>query len=269
MDIDDFLDKTEKKDGTPKKETEGEESLGPLELIEKIRILMAEKKFEEAERKYVTAKERFAELTRKQFEEQAKIFNALEELNREMVSALQGQKDEAGKKMEVISELVARVRNHLSRDELKEAVDLYNQIDALFRSLPDIVHEKKLGLEQEIAKLHVDIVSRTNVNQSKEFHQKFHNIRNLLSMAFEHANRGSRADAVAIYNRINQEYESLPKGFLYEKALLYEQILKLFRAVQHMQPHRETQREGPAKAAPEKKKDEGPPGIFSRIAHKK
>jgi len=229
MDIDDFLDnegsQSDAKPKSTKKQT-------PLELIEKIKVQMSKQKFEEAERTYMEAKEKYNQLVQTHLSEQNKIFAALEAINKAMVHALHGQKEETAKKIDVIQQLIPKVKNHLKNNALEQAEELYKQVEVLFKSLPELLSEKKLLLEKEIATLHMDIINKNNLLHSKKFHEMFQVIRNKLSIGFQSVKEGKKEDAVTLYQQINKSYEELPKGFLYEKALLYEQILKLFKAVQ-------------------------------------
>jgi len=81
--------------------------------------------------------------------------------------------------------------------------------------------------------VHVILAEKVRLDSSKDFQNKFVNIKNLLTFAFQNVQKGDLAEALQLYHKINSLYEELPKGFLYEKAIIYEQILKLFKQVQH------------------------------------
>lgn len=236
MDIDSFLD------GESKGEEKPEENLSPAPMpesgemsmsdhISKIRELMNQKKYEEAEREYVHAKEAFAELTRKQAEEQHKIYQELEKINMDMVNGLSVLRQETEQNLHIVKELMDKIADHMTRNELDQANKLYEQVDAIFKKLPDIFPDKKLMLEQDIARLHLSLASKTNTQSTQDFNNKYGQIRNLLGFAFEHVRKGNSAEANNMYQQINKLYEDLPKGFLYEKAMLYQQILKLYKSL--------------------------------------
>jgi hypothetical protein len=241
MDIDSFLDKEGKDSASPAPPKEGgqepelgQEPAGSIDAnIQEIKQMMVDKRYEEAERKYIQTKEQFAEMARRHAAEQNRIYTELENINREMVQGLNVLKQEAEKKVSIINELIMRSRDHLAKSELQVSNQLYDQITTMFKTLPDIIADKKLQLEQDITQLHVELSNKTNMAANAEFHTKFTNIRNLLSFATENVRRGNMNDAIQMYNRINTLYEELPKGFLYEKAMLYQQILRLFKSIHH------------------------------------
>jgi len=242
MDIDSFLDKeskpkeqAEQKPGEEKLQTgEPESEPGDLDsLIASIRSMMTENRYEEAERLYMSAKEKYAEMARRHAEEQNRIYAQLEDINKNMLQGLSVLKESAKKNVEIIKELMSRAKERLANNELSIANQLYSQIEAQFKKLPDVIAEDKLELEQQIVQLHVDLSSKSNMAASADFNAKFNNIRNLLAFAFENVKRGNMNEAAQLYQRINTSYEQLPKGFLIEKAMLYQQILKLFKEVQH------------------------------------
>ena len=241
MDIDDFLDTADesKKNEVSADPLDADKAEKPAEndniltMIAEIKQLISEQKFDMAERKYVEAKEAFAALTQKHLEEQNNIYNALENVNRSMVLGLNSLKQESEKKIEVIKQLLQKIHEHMNNKDLNHANQLFVQVEALYNDLPDIMHDKKIQLEQELSSIHIALRQKNNLELTKDFQTKFTNIKNLLAFAFQNVQAGKLTEALELYHRINSSYEDLPKGFLYEKAILYEQILKLFRSVQH------------------------------------
>jgi len=250
MDIDEFLNQ-ETKEGERKESASGQSPPSPeapqgsekraqhpgdlASEITEIRNLLGQKRFEEAYSRYLQAKERFAELTKKQHEEQKRIYNELEEINRQMVEGLTNLKQETSRKIEVIRQLIAKADEHQENNRMDAANQLFEQIEALFGSLQEVLPDEKLRLEHEIASLHVKLASRRNMAASADFRSKFNTIGSMVQYAFENIRQGDIDKAVQLYQRINSMYGELPKGFLYEKAVLYQKILKLFNEVSHIQ----------------------------------
>lgn len=249
MEIDDFLDKESKerpadavqKEGLPS----GSESDAILESIEQIKRMMQEKKFEMAERRYNEVKEQYAQFSKRQVEIQNRIYNELVEINREMVVGLNSLRQDTEKRMDVIRQLLSRVRQHLDSNELDVANQVYDQVKAVYTNLPDLIPEKKVQLEQEMTALHLALLSRTHTAASADFEGKFREIQTLLNYGFTYVSRGDMDNANLMYQKVNALYNTLPKGFLYEKAVLYQQILKLFKSVEHKEKIPEQKREGP------------------------
>jgi len=246
MDIDDFLDKEQQEKKKSSESKQGNESNAeedshapvhhgddPLVYIEEINRLMTEKQYEKAERMYITAKEKFSELTRRQMEEHDRIYRALEKINREMVSQLNNQRMEARKKVGIILQLIEKLKLHINKNELVMSNQLYTEIDNIFKQLPDSLPEEKVRIEQTIASLHVMLASKNHNASSIDFQSKWNEIGVLLKHANDLIGKNEMTEAARMYHKINNLYEQLPKGFLYEKAVLYEKILKLFKAVHH------------------------------------
>jgi len=244
MDIDDFLDNAgkEKKDKLkeavdPLNSDKTDKQLNAqdkiLTLIAEVKQLMSEQKFEPAERKYVEAKEAFAQFTQKQLDVQNMIYSDLESINKSMVLGLNSLKEECEKKIDVIQQLLEKIHEHLNNNQLQLANQLFTQVDVLYKNLPNIMLDRKIHLEQELSSIHIALSQKNNLESTKEFQTKFANIKNLLAFGFQNVQAGKLTEALEFYHRINSLYEELPKGFLYEKAILYEQILKLFKSVQH------------------------------------
>jgi len=252
MNIDDFLNeqtKNEKIVSEQEKDPAGDTSSdqqndpgkdlsqysGLITEIKMIRALLDEKKFEEAYSNYIQAKEKFAELSRKQLQEQNIIYNELNEINKMMVVGLNKLKQDTTKKVEVIRQLIVKAYDHKNNNMLDKANQLYEQIIELFNSLQDVLPQEKLKLENEISSLHVSLASKSNLVANADFQTKFNTLNNMLNFAFENIRNGDLEKAVQLYQRINNMYGELPKGFLYEKAVLYQKILKLFNDVRHTQ----------------------------------
>jgi hypothetical protein len=239
MDIDDFLDKENK--GKAKQEGEQEDaspdkaSSPPKDdlmgQIEHIKTLLADKKFEVAETRYVEIREAFNKWTKAHMEEQNKIYVALVNINKDMVNGLNTLRQDTEKNMQRIYELLAKTQQHLGSNEVQVASELFGEIESLFKSLPDISLDKKLKLEHDISAVRVLVRNKSNMVASADFQAKFKNIHNMLTYAFELFKRGQTNQAVQYYHRINTMYDALPVGFLYEKAVLYQQILKLYQSV--------------------------------------
>ncbi len=253
MDIDDFLNKeavgadekgrseassatSSQAPGIPQGRVQGKpDAEGLLSEIIEIHKLLEAKGFEEGYARYVKAKENFAELTRRQHQEQNRIYNELEDINRKMVEGLNNLKLETSKKIEVIRQLIARANDHQENNRVDNANQLFEQIVELFKSLQDILPDEKLRLEHEIASLHVRLASRKNMAANADFRGKFNTISSMVAYALKSINDGDVDKAVQLYQRINSMYGELPDGFLYEKAVLYQKILKLFNEVRHIQ----------------------------------
>lgn len=238
MDIDDFLDKEGKgkaQDGEHKDRPESPAEPPPQEAlltqIEHIKSLLTDKKFDTAEKRYMDVREAFTKWTREHTEQQNRIYAALVNVNKEMVNALNTMRQETERNILRIYELLGKTQEHMNKNEMDVANQLFSEIESIFRNLSDLVPDKKAKLEHDLSSVRVALRSRSHVAATAEFQSIFKNIHNMLMYAFELVNRGKMQEALQYYHKVNSMYDALPQGFLYEKALLYQQILKLNQSV--------------------------------------
>jgi hypothetical protein len=237
MDIDDFLDKEKPKPSSEPKEAQADPPKGDLYTqIESIRSLMLEKKFEAAEKRYVEVREQFNQWMKTKTEEQNKLYNALVGINRDMVTGLNQLKEETEKNIGRVYELLGRVQDYVNQGKIDLAQQLFTETESIYNGMASIIPDKKMKLEHDMAGVRVALNSRLGMVAASDFQAKFKNIHAMLTYAFELIKRGQVVEAGAMYTKINELYDTLPSGFLYEKALLYQQILRLHQAVGHVTP---------------------------------
>ena len=219
--------------------------------IEEIKKLLFDEKFEEAHEKYMITKELFSELRKKHLDEQNKIYSSLEQINKQMVESLNHSRQEVQNKIAVIEQLIAKIKIHISQNEMTLANQLYTQISDLYDKLPNLLPQIKLKIENEIANLHIALSQKNALIDNADFQQKINNISQLLNAAVANLQNGKIDIATDFYQKINTIYTQLPKGYLYEKAVLYQKILMLFKEIHQFQNKSTTLMNNPSAAMSE------------------
>lgn len=203
--------------------------------IEYIKKLMFDEKYEEAHEKYMEVKEGFIELRKKHIEEQNKIYSALELINKQMVDSLNNSRRDVENKVVIMEQLIVKIKDHISKNELDIANKSFNQISELFDKLPNLLPHKKLKIENEISNLHISLNQKNAIINNALLQQKINNINQLLNVANVSIQNGKIDITIDLYKEINLIYSELPKGYVYEKAVLYQKILFLFKNIHQTQ----------------------------------
>ncbi len=242
MDIDEFLEKETKNLGNAGPKAKILDTYMTKDInyqnkniiieINNIKSLMKENKFGEAGRLYFTVRKKYADLMRQQLEEKHTIYLELSKINQELINYLNQQRLELDKKGGMIKQLIAKGNERLKNAEMNTANQIYLQIREMFRQLPDSFPEKKLLIENEVLQYYSELMKKINSNTRENLLEKSQDINEMITRAFDLVNQKKIEDATKLYNEINKKYNQLPSGFLYERSLLYQKILKLYQATE-------------------------------------
>ncbi len=196
--------------------------------LDKLQQLLGQKQFKDAGELYMQVKERFTNLTKTQIEEKNFIHKRLSQLNEELTAQLSQVMTDVDKKAAMIENLLAKGEGYLKEGKLEVADEMYKQVKQLFEQMPDVFLEKRLRLENNI----MSFFSRLSIENSKKLLNDFERTKKEIQALLDHGFQQvqvSRLDlAKKDYLKINQLYGKLPAGYIYDKLLLYKQILKLY-----------------------------------------
>ncbi|MBI3032966.1 hypothetical protein HYY69_05820 [Candidatus Woesearchaeota archaeon] len=235
MDIDAFLetekDKMEKSAGPKaviKQQGLSIKSNTIEDQLDKLQQMLAQNKFKDAGDLYMQVKERFTNLTKTQIEEKNFIHKKLSQLNEALTIQLSQVMVDVDKKAQMIENLLMKGEGYLKEGKLEVADEMYKQVKQVFDQLPDVFLEKRLRLENNI----MNFFSRLNIENAKKMLENFERtkkeVQGLLDHGFQQVQVGRLDLAKKDYLKINQLYSKLPSGFMYDKLMLYKQILKLY-----------------------------------------
>lgn len=196
--------------------------------LDKLQQLLTQRQFKDAGELYMQVKERFSNLTKTQIEEKNFIHKRLSQLNEELTAQLSQVMTDVDKKASMIENLLVKGEGYLKEGKLEVADEMYKQVKQLFEQMPDVFLEKRLRLENNI----MNFFSRLSIENSKklltDFERTKKEIQSLLDHGFQQVQVGRLDLAKKDYLKINQLYSKLPAGYIYDKLLLYKQILKLY-----------------------------------------
>lgn len=238
MDIDEFLEtEAEAPEGGRKAlvEKQAAEFITGRSIedqINKIRELMQQKQFKEAEKIYYLVKEHYATLARRQQEERRMLHRQLTQINKELLEHLDSAKTDMEQKAMIISDLLVKARQYMQQGNIDKANQLYFEVRRIFGQMPDAFAERKMVLDNQILAFYSQLVNEFNRKKYDELLRKRDEILRHIEIAANNIRLGNVEAAGKEYQLINKLYNELPEGFLYEKTLLYKRILALYQGME-------------------------------------
>ncbi|MBI5072324.1 hypothetical protein HZA99_00745, partial [Candidatus Woesearchaeota archaeon] len=193
--------------------------------LAKIRELIQTQRYKEAEKIYFTVKEQYATLAKRQEDARRKIHRDLMQINKELLEHLDKVKVEMDQKTLIISDLLMKARQYMQQGNTDKANQLYLQVREIFKNIPDAFGERKMMLENQILTFYSQLVNEFNKKNYGQLLQKRDEIMRHIEIATNLVNLGNIEEAKREYGLINNLYNELPDGFLYEKTLIYKRVL--------------------------------------------
>lgn len=235
MDIDEFLESENAPEGQKPgrkslEEKQSSEFITDLSIeqeLAKIRELIQTQKYKEAEKIYFTVKEQYATLAKRQEEARRKIHRDLMQINKELLEHLDKIKTDMEQKTLIISDLLMKARQYMQQGNTDKANQLYVQVREIFKNIPDAFGERKMMLENQILTFYSQLVNEFNKKNYGQLLQKRDEIMRHIEIATNFINLGNVEEAKKEYGLINNLYNELPDGFLYEKTLIYKRVLTI------------------------------------------
>ncbi len=237
MDIDEFLDNELKNEDKAIIEIKQEEKkvATEQETIDKkfmeIKGYIESKSFSKAENVFEEINKEYEDFEKRQKLEKEFVFNELMGINNELIENLSSIKQDLGKKITIIKNLIQKAYNYIQMNNIRMANELYSQIREMYRQLPDAFNENKLLLENEILLLYIKLMDALTKQNHIIMTKEINKINSLINSARFSVDIGKKKDAIGKYNKVISLYKELPKGFLYEKAITYKKILELYKQI--------------------------------------
>ena len=187
------------------------------------------KKFKEAEKIYFVVKEHYTTLAKRQEEERRKLHRELTAINKELITQLDVVKKDMDQKGMIIRDLLTKAQQFMQQGNIEKANQLYLEVRQIFRQIPDAFAEQKMMLENQILTFYSQLVNEFNRKKYDKLLEKRDEIMRHVEMATNLLRIGKIEQAKKEYNFINNLYNQLPEGFMYEKSIIYKRILALFQ----------------------------------------
>lgn len=236
MDIDEFLDIESAKTGTtgilPVKKESGAKKGSQVSIQDQIGLLrnaLEKNDLKKAGDLYLEIKERFTNLAKQQIEEKRFLHDELDDMNNALSSKMESMLQDTAKRIKEIEVLIAKGNAYLSEGKLATAEQIMRQAKELFDRIPDAFSEKKMQLDGVIMNYSAKVAIEKSRSLMYDFAAKKAEIGRLITEGFGALKAGSTAVAKSIYHKINSVWATLPDGFVYEKLMLYKNILRLYK----------------------------------------
>ncbi len=174
-------------------------------------------------------KNRYADMTKKQFSQNRFIFNELLSANNEIIKKIESMRSDTQKKIMMIDRLLRDAQMKLDSGEVTTANKLYIEIKEIIKQIPDIFLEEKQDISNRVTLFSVSLSTKLQEESSRLFAVKKNELENAIREAYDYMSLHDGQIHKGTYERVNSLFMSLPEGHVYEKALLYNDTLKLFR----------------------------------------
>jgi len=116
----------------------------------------------------------------------------------------------------------------IEKREILNAIKIYGQIKTTYNSLPEGFLEQKLILQNKIIEIYEHLITIREEQDIRDTSVKRSEIINLLEELNQSMDEKNIPLAIKLYEKVRELYNSLPKGFLQEKAELQARIIKIY-----------------------------------------
>jgi tetratricopeptide (TPR) repeat protein len=200
--------------------------------LEKVRDLIQQKRFQEAEKVYYVIKEQYSTMAKRQQEERRALHRQLTQINKELIMHLNKVKGEMEQKGLVITDLLMKARQYMQQGNIDKANQLYLEVRRIFKQMPDAFNERKMMLENQILMFYSQLINEFNRKKYDQLLGKRDEIVRHVEITSNFVRLGKIEEAKREYQTINNLYNQLPEGFLYEKTIIYKRILALYQMIE-------------------------------------
>ena len=214
------------------------EKLKPIKKqgLSEIQMMLAEaysylkkKDFEKAKEIYAKIKAKYDGLPTEFLEKKNELNTNLISLSKNLgLNLSKASRNEMEKKSNHIQKLLNVLNQKIKKMEILDAIKIYGQIKSAYDNLPDGFLEQKLILQNKIIDLYEVLITIREEQDMGDISVKRSEIINLLEEMNQAINEKNTPLAMKLYKRIRALYNSLPGGFLQEKAELQSRILRLY-----------------------------------------
>ena len=232
MDIDEFLEAEAGKSQTNIQSSDPENFITNRSIEDQllqIRELIKQRKYIDAEKIYLIVKEHYANLEKQQVDERKTLHRQLCLVNKELIESLHEMKGELEKRTTIIRQLLSKAKEFMIMGDMHKANKIYLEVREMFKVLPEAFSEKKAELENEIVYFYSQMVSHFHKKNYSKLTAKGKLIEKHILTALGFLNIGDLDAGKKEYDQIYLLYTELPEGYLYEKSMIYNQILTLHR----------------------------------------
>ncbi|MBI3037032.1 hypothetical protein HYY73_04780 [Candidatus Woesearchaeota archaeon] len=127
--------------------------------------------------------------------------------------------------------LIGIMSRHTEKGELREAEEAYERIRHLYREMPKGFLHEETTLQNQIVNTYEGYLKKTKEMESGRFTVAIASITKLLDEAEQQMKKKDYRSANENYTKLMSVYNTLPAGFIAQKANVRDRVLHLYKAV--------------------------------------
>ncbi len=187
-------------------------------------------KIDDAIKNYNEAKKAFDSLPNEFISEKVKIQEKMIPLYT-AISAMYSShaSSEISKGIRQVNLLIAEMKSKVDSGDIGGSEKVYEQMKVVFRSLPEGYVKEKIDLQNSIIEIYEYMLSKSESSKSTLLKSRLLELGKLVNEGLNYARSGKHELAEELYNNAVKVYNQLPSGFIYEKSIVRQSILNLYR----------------------------------------
>ncbi len=139
--------------------------------------------------------------------------------------------DDMNSKAAQINLMLIKANELVLKNNILGASQLYDQIEDLYRSLPDGFLVKKTDLQNRILQISGEIAKKLDRISTLDMQNKTAKINSQIKIVQDYLKRGEHDMALAEYEEIVNIYNQMPAGFLEAKTKIRAETLNLYKNI--------------------------------------
>lgn len=232
MEIDEFLDRELSDLGQEKsvpEESEMEQKVSSgAEALGGIKAVLGKGYIDNAEQPYMQL---WQELIQQKLKWNSQIYGQLLSLSKGFSQTLGRVHDEAKRKINQVSDFLARARSMLKEGRKDMALKLYAQMQEIIVSIPNIFFEEKRALQQEIMNFYNELNAAIDGDLIKNVSGQLQQISQMIDSINESMRAGNFDRASFDYLKCVGMYGQIPEGFLQSKNAAGLKLLEIYKTL--------------------------------------
>ena len=198
-------------------------------LVKEAEGFLLKRDFDGAERRYYEARAVFGSLPVGFEKEKLALNSSMVKLFSSISSKKAGF---LSRKFDYLSKEIEKAmpyfRRYVSDGRLEDAVNVYEQLKAVYNAVPDEFAEGKMQLHEQILSVYDELSAKLRARFLADMQDKSSRINALLDKMSSDTKSGQFELANQDYVQLNEIYSDLPRGFLMEKTALQNRIVRAY-----------------------------------------
>jgi hypothetical protein len=185
--------------------------------------------FEKAKEIYAKIEEKYKNLPEEFLRKKEDMNQNLVRLSKDLgLNLSKASKKKMEEKSKEIHKMLGELQGNIRKGDVINATKIYGRIKKTYDELPDGFLEQKLVLQDKIIDLYEELINVREKRDLMDISNKKSEIITMLEEMSQAIREKNTPLAIKMYKRIRELYNTLPSGFLQEKAELQSRILRLY-----------------------------------------